>query len=638
MGCSASAQFQFNINICDVYPTEDSHKVQIRQNYKEVFTMQEKMNVIQYMQQSNHEEFTKFFKNRTKLKESVFYFAFDDKTTCIAEFEDASSFIPKDEYSYYRKGNSAMILSNVFIIPADNFIPYHLTKKHVFKQIDKMHDPRDAYINTLKEYTPLKSQITNNIPEIKEEIEISRSSRSSKSSKSSKSSIKSIKKQKEETITPKEIITEDKFTLTDYDSDSTTSLVDEDPDLVETIICKNEITQEHIKQANDIVNQEKDKLIGLKSLSIIFNKITTTEKINELLDIVSCKPLHNTDDDESDNQVTNKKTDPLYLKIFNFNENTIDSNLESEVWNKIQDFLKTKRTFKSIKTKADELDIRKYKVLRELSLSICNINDSQCKNIIKSIRHTRLHKLDLQGNFISLMGVLDISHWIMKNKSLKELYLQNNIKIDTDGIVELLKNLKFHSKIEIINLSHINLNSTGNHLIDLFTLRNKEEPSKSRVKILKIRECNLSYSDIVLLYEGATTKSCSLDELDISGNNKDGNVEVCKIMIGFISNVTSISNLYLENNKLNQYGLLSDNLGMKAFNKNPLYFISISDNSINYFSLFTNLIGGVSSISENLINKEVELVVCNDIRKPDKADSNLLKEFNDHNTRLKLNF
>ena len=630
MGCSASAQFQFNINICDVYPTEDSHKVQIRQNYKEVFTMQEKMNVIQYMQQSNHEEFNKFFKNRTKLKESVFYFAFDDKTTCIAEFEDASSFIPKDEYSYYRKGNSAMILSNVFIIPADNFIKFHLTKKHVFKQIEKMHDPRDALINTMKEYTPLKSQTTNNIPEIKEEVEDSISNRSSKSS------IKCIKIQKEETITPKEIITEDKFTLTDYDSDSSNSLVDEDPEMTEAIICKNEITQENLKQAKDIVTQEKDKTIGLKSLSIIYNKITTTEKINKLLDIISCNPLHNTDDPNS--EIVKKETDPLYLKIFNFNENNIDSNLESDVWNKIQDFLKTKRTFKAIKTKADELDLRKYKVLRELSLSICNINDSQCKSIIKSIRHTRLHKLDLQGNFISLMGVLDISHWIMKNKSLKELYLQNNIKIDTDGIVELLKNLKFHSKIEILNLSHIDLNSTGKHLIDLFTLRNKEEPSKSRLKILKIRDCNLSYSDIVLLYEGASTKSCSLDELDISGNNNEGNIEVCKMMIGFISNVTSISNLYLENNKINQYGLLSDNLGMKAFNKNPLYFISISDSSINYFSLFTNLIGGVSSISENLTNKEVELVVCNDNRKPDKEDNNVLKEFNDHNTRLKLNF
>ena len=130
--------------------------------------MQEKINVIQYKQQSNHEEFIKFFKNRTKLKESVFYFAFDDKTSCIAEFEDASSLIQKDEYSYYRKGNSAMILSNVFIIPVDNFIKFHLTKKHLLKLIEKMHDPRDAFINTLKENTPLKSRTTNNIPEIKD--------------------------------------------------------------------------------------------------------------------------------------------------------------------------------------------------------------------------------------------------------------------------------------------------------------------------------------------------------------------------------------------------------------------------------------------------------------------------------------
>ena len=51
---------------------------------------------------------------------------------------------------------------------------------------------------------------------------------SSMSNKSSKSSINSIQKQNEETITPKETVAEDKFTLTDYDSDRTNSIVDDD--------------------------------------------------------------------------------------------------------------------------------------------------------------------------------------------------------------------------------------------------------------------------------------------------------------------------------------------------------------------------------------------------------------------------
>ena len=303
---------------------------------------------------------------------------------------------------------------------------------------------------------------------------------------------------------------------------------------------------------------------------------------------------------------------------------------------KHQDFLKSKRTFKSTKTKIDELHLRKYKVLRELALSICNINDYQCKKIIESIRHVRLYKLDLQGNFISNKGVIDISNWLIKNKTLKELDLQNNTNIDIAGIIKLLKSLKFHSKIEILNLSHIDISSTGKLLIELFTLKNKEELSKSRLKVLKIRECNLSYSDIMYLFEGTTTKSCSLQQLDISRNNKADDNEVIKLMIRFISNVTSLTHLYLDHNKIIQYGLFSDSLGKMEFNMNPLYYISISDNSINYFSLFTQLIGEVATISKNLVNKDVELVVYKNSIKPE--DNNLLNEFNDHNTRLKINF
>ncbi len=630
MGCSPSAVFQFSICICDIFPLENNKQIQLRQTYKEVFTMLEKMNVIYYMEQSSHEEFTKFFKNKKLLKECIFYFVFDDKTSCVAEFEDATAFIPKDEYSYYRKANSAMILKNVFIFPTTQFEVLNISKKYFYRQIEKLQDPRDAIINLPKEIQAVKKE---SVFEIKEEEPYKEgSSFHSDNSEVKDSVIELADNHNKDIVNTVESI----LNLTDYDSDSANSLEDEDPNLCEEIICKDIIKEEDLSKARDILSNEE--VSGLVTLSIVHNKFNDKEgliNLEKLLELTSSIP-HSLSN-EVNNEAKPKMTNPIYLRIFNFNDNQVNSNIINEAWLAVNSFIQTKRTFKKIKTPNNKLKERNQLTLRTLNLSMNNINDLNIKSIIKSMRHVRLHKLDFSGNFLGKRGFFDLSHWLLKNKSLKELYLQNN-KPDVDSVIELLKSLKHHQYIRLLNLSYIQIVESGKYLADLFSIYFKDIPSKSRLKVLKLRDCGLSHSDLVILYEGISAKTSCLEELDISSNNKEGREETAKLLIGYISNCTSLSTLYMENNKITYYNHLVDELSKKSFNKNFLNFISINDTSINYFSILTSLIGDISSINKNLERKDVELVISNESKSLTKEEQNLKNEFDGHKSKIKLNF
>ncbi len=618
MGCGIPTVRMFSIYILEVVPSEQAKKCTIRSLTKDVFTMVDGKKMDTYLEESKNEEVKKYFIDELQRSESIYHFVFDDKTICVAEYEDAKKFIPKDRYSYYKKGTNAIILSNVFIIPTNKLQMFYLTKKTFYAQIEKLVDPRDFQLDVGEGYV---------VPNEPSELSLDSSEASSESAE-----VEDINQEREKKVFNKtEVSSEKSEELSDYDSDSSNSLEDLEPEDAEEVICKAKIDQGVVGKVENILNKEKNKEKSLTSVSVIFNKFKDKDKIvfDKLLSIVESKNIKLKK--ENTYIQPNFHHRPNYLTIFNFHDNVFENAIEETIWDSICSFLESKKTPKAELVDEKEVDQRKNKVLRVLDLSMNHIKTNVFNRIIRSIRNVRLHELNLSGNDISSIGFL-IS-WIGKNKSLQKLFLQNNKQIKADEANQLITDLKKHKKLIDLNMSYIQLKDVGKLVVSLYSNIKKDSPL-CRLKILKLRECNLAYSDILEIYEGVSSKSCSLEEIDLSGNNKKGNPEIVKLLIGFISNSPSLISLSIENNKIDQYQTIAETISTKGFIKSNLNHISISDPDLNYFNLFTAFVGDIGSI-KNKLTREVEIVAISESQMED-ADKNLEKEFKEKKSTLKI--
>lgn len=639
MGCSSSSSvFQFGISICELGKTENPKKHQIRQVYREVFTMQEKINVINYMLQSTHDSFKSLFKTRGAIQECIFYFSFDNNKGYVAEYEDAVAYIPKDEYSFYRQGNSSIILNNLFVISGKTFSEKGISRKGFFKQIEGMVDIRDKFI--MSEY------------EGKEEVTIKKEKKEEKEEKKEKEKInrfESVEEIKEDVINE-----EMDDLLTDYYSDSDNTLDDKDDnvnnndnenesesDSIENkrINFSKEITESQIDDLSKIISQEQDYIQnndyqkkkytkGLASISIKHMNFSLPQSnILKTIQLITTTKL-------IPNQTTLNHHAPLNLKEFHFIENKVEGNQTSVLYKKLEDFLNSKRTYKAEYTSNTDLEIRKFKTLRVLDLSLNLIPDNEMVDLIKSFRNIRLHILNLSGNSFGERSLLYLSQWILKNKSVKELYLNNNCQlyVNTNDInantnINILLTSISYSHIEYINLSNINLAKKGEFIKEIFQSNPKSNPYSSllskvnphinsrertafkSLKVLKLNDCYLNKTDLYNIIECLSYSSIVIEEIDLSNNNQVGDYDAAKLFLSLIVSSRSLSSLYIENNKINDYDLLIESLCNKRFSNNQLSFISISDESINYFSLFTCLIGNIERIGK--IKKDIEILVSN---------------------------
>ena len=616
MGCGITTIRMFTINILDIVQTDQPRKGKIIQLHKEVFTMTDGTPISQYIADCLNPEVKSFIKNEALNKEAIFHFVFDDKTICVAEFEEAKYFIPKDRYAYFKKGKNPIVLSELYIIPIPKLEYFYLTKKEFYKQIEKVSDPRD-FLFEIGDVGLADQPSELSLDSSVEEFVVSEGNDNQE-------------REKKVFLPEKKDEESEEESLTDYDSDSSNSLEEVETEKPSELEVNNNIEPGILEEFDNIMNKEKNSEAELTTLSIKYNKIMETKTLSKLLTLASSIPQSK----KNEAKTKDKSQKPQHLTKFEFFENKIDSNLERECWDIICSFLESKKTYKAENLDTKEINARKFKVLRNLDLSISNINDEYFKQIMISIRNIRLHNIDLHGNEISSLKRL--SHWLIKNKSLVELNLRNNKNIKSTDIVEVINSIKIHKKILSLDISYIQLKDIGKHLSSLF-IKPKDSTTLCKLKVLKIRECSLSYSDILEIYEGASAKNSTLEELDISGNNKQGNPEITKLLIGFISNCLNLSVLEIENNKVDQYQAISDAMGTKSFCKSKLIKLNISDPSLNYFNLLTSFIGEISNIKKKL-TRDVEIIAINESKTMDEADRNIENEFKEHKSSIVFHF
>lgn len=639
MGCGTSTVFQFSIHILEIKPTNTRGQCILKQTYKEVFTMQEKITIIQYMFNSTHEEFSKFFKNHNLLKKALYVLVFDDQTSCIAEYPDAYSFIPKDEYSYYRKGNSPMILAKVFVMETTTFSSFKLTNKSFCKQVEKMKDLRDQHI-TIGNLDIVDDEEQNDSDKDK----VGNPNNITK--KHTNNTIKEVEEELNET----QIMPE-----SEYDSDSSNTVDAAESFNTRLITFKGNLTTTNVNEIENCIEQEKNKkeaLLGVSINCIKFREadMTITENLikrissevqvkkDSLLTIKSknsgfVSPI-------SKNSNSNISNEPLYrpqyLTDFEFHDNGVETDIQNRLWYLIFSFLRSKRTLKSKKLNKADKDLRKYKVLRNLDLSMNSIDDEVLIKIIRGIKNVRLHNLNLSGNFITSHGLSKLTNWLKKNKSLIELSLQNNTVTDVDsrdGFVLMLAALKDHRKIRILNCSYLNSESLMAQYCNLFMTSNK-----CRLKTLKLKDAHLSFEDFEKLGNALSSINCTLVELDISENNREESKasSISKILINIISGTSSLEMLNIGINKLDDSMGLSNQLATANFNRSNLSTLELGQNDFNYFDLLTNLIGKVSDLKS--IKREVHIHAGKENQVLTPEEENLVLEFKKHNTNINLSF
>lgn len=553
MGCGGSSNnFEFSIYIVHLEPTDNPGICVIKQSYKEIFTMLEKTTVIQYMINSNNEEFTKLFKTTSLLKKAIYYMVFDNGKTCPVEYIDAYSFIPKDEYSFYRKGNSPILLTKVFVIETHNFKDLKLTVESVNKQIEKVSDIREMEIYSLdSNLLAPKKQISTILENSEEEYEDSSDS--------------------ENTIIDPEPI--------NLDSEVEEN---ENSNILVNFVVKNTLNKEKLKELEKIIDKEKKEKANLISISISYMKNLDNEEIlhnikemftklspdefvsykeskyhskskrssklmihrvptnqrNKDFHNSSKKDLSNSKSNISDidinksfkdnreSDLSNNKNDinnldkfeykPKFLTEFSFTDNYIKDESFIKVWYLLYEFFKSKITPKSKYLNTKEREERHHRVLRKLDLSMNSLSDDILKSLMRSLLKVRLHSLNLSNNLITKEGCSYLAYWLERNKSLKELFLQKNSKnnFGSEGLNKVCSGILKHRKLELLNLSSISLTNSGDLLYEIITY--------SKIKVLILRDCSLNVSDFVMIVKAII---CENDPF----SNKSGNLKNSKI-------------------------------------------------------------------------------------------------------------
>ena len=632
MGCgSTSVKMDFTIHIMELQLFEKPGYNIIKQISFEIFTMLEKTTVIQYMYDCPKDEFKKMFLQPKKLKTSIFFMVFDNNKTTFTEYIDASGFIPKDEYSYYNKGNSPVMLKKVYVIQTFNFGKIKQEPYNLLKQIDGKTDLKDLEVKCIDPNAKAEDQ-----PIIENKV---------------KTPEPEVIKEKDPEPDPEPDIPDS--------SDSDNSLIDPETDNNVTWDVKNELVDKKIDELEKIISDEKDDKCKLVSTSISFTtKLQTQEgleKLNKSLSLLA--PNDYKSYSKKKNKIFNKRNDknyfPLYLQTFSFTDNNFGKEPFHQGWEDICNFLKSKFTPNKNYLDLNEQEERKFRVLRNLDLSMNKIDDDTCAMVMNSLKKVRLHSLNLSSNNITKEGTKDIALWLGKNKSLKELFLQQNSKTEfgIDSIKILSGSFIKHKKLLHINLSNIDLTNTGSVLFEII--------SKSKLEKIILRDCKFNSKDIMSICNACSNNTDNssknytnnkitnnLRHIDLSENNeeKDGSkiIEIIKLF----TNKNKIRNIVLDkfNFHMNQDILLESlNIGLKI---NPEKSVSRNsiETEIDSISLLDNNIDAIKFISyfyshfkeeNSMLGKDVDIIIGSD-KKISKEVEEVLEKFKNLHTPLTI--
>jgi hypothetical protein len=200
----------------------------------------------------------------------------------------------------------------------------------------------------------------------------------------------------------------------------------------------------------------------------------------------------------------------------------------------------------------------KNKSLRNINLAMSFLYEKYVGSLFKALRGKKIYQLDVSSNFISLSGAKKIAEWLKRNRSIKQLSLQQNTmnefkKEGSDLIITQL--IKYHNLISL-DLSNMALTGFGLKLSELIT-------TTKSLKDLKIKSTRMNLEDHKNISK-AMCENNTVEYLGI-GDNYPGLDEV----------YTIIAELIRKNKKLIQINLDKLQIGKKTL---PIIFEAIEEN------------------------------------------------------------
>jgi hypothetical protein len=162
--------------------------------------------------------------------------------------------------------------------------------------------------------------------------------------------------------------------------------------------------------------------------------------------------------------------------------------------------------------------IYKNTSLKYLNLANNPLNSKDILLVCKLIKKNKvLVFLDLSENSFSSQTIGELAKSLQFNNSLKELYLEN-IKLNSNLLYNFVTSFQ-NCPLNQIHLSHNSISDNGSTLVLKMITEN------SNLKVLTLRNCNLSSQSIVNIAKGL--QESSLEKIDLRENPKgfdDGSI------------------------------------------------------------------------------------------------------------------
>jgi Ran GTPase-activating protein (RanGAP) involved in mRNA processing and transport len=207
--------------------------------------------------------------------------------------------------------------------------------------------------------------------------------------------------------------------------------------------------------------------------------------------------------------------------------------------------------------------------LRNVILAESFIQDKHINELIESLKHKKLHTLDLSSNFLTAEGAVKLSEFLKKDKNLKILKLQQNSKLDfkKEGCAAIIDSIYKHHHIKTLDLSSMNLTGFGNSVAKLIQ-------ENTSLQELRIKNARMNCEDFKLICQAMETNS-NIEELNIGDNNAEN-----------LTAYEYISSMIEKNKNLKTIGLEKMHLSVKK-TKNVIEAL-ISNTTIQKFYLNDN--------------------------------------------------
>jgi len=261
--------------------------------------------------------------------------------------------------------------------------------------------------------------------------------------------------------------------------------------------------------------------------------------------------------------------------------------------------------------------------LNNLNLGMAFLYDKYLVALFNAIKTKRIVSLDISSNFITFVGARTIGKWIKGNRTLKELYVQQNTmnEFKREGFDFIAEPLKKHPNIEILDFSFMILTGYGVRLAQLIKI------SKT-LKVLKIRNNRMNFTDYLEIIP-ALSENVTIEELYMNENNpmKEESIDCLAKLIKYNK---KIHTLYL------------DKIGLSIENCRPFFLALKSNTTISILSLNDNPEVSVKKyidfFKDSKTIKKLHLMVRNSNVKRTKEELRLLEKFKEERSDIEIKY